>query len=308
MVKISQVKMSQRYKVSLGEVTSEKKHDLDKEKTLVEFERYLVYEKRYSKSNVANMMMRARVLLYKYDIGVPCIEDAYAVEEKLRAQGNVGAGIRHYLRCLEVLAEYHGVQLKIRKPKKVKTEVEVLNLVECRALMSACDTLRDKALVTTLLYAGIRNKELLNLDLQDVDLKARILHVRYNDDADIADPSIKTMRERKVAIFQEHAKSLKEWVAARPQVETKALFITSFGARLSKDYLTRTIRELGHAAGIEKRVYPHLLRHTCASLMMSSGFSPVEVAAHLGHRSPYMTLDVYGHASVEDVKAKEFRY
>jgi integrase/recombinase XerD len=60
------------------------------------------------------------------------------------------------------------------------------------------------------------------------------------------------------------------------------------------------IRNLGQVANIEKRVYPHLLRHSFATWQLSRSMNPVQLAQILGHSSLNMIQAVYSHLSPGD--------
>ena len=60
------------------------------------------------------------------------------------------------------------------------------------------------------------------------------------------------------------------------------------------------IRNLGEAAGVRKRVYPHLLRHSFATWQLSRGMNPIQLAQILGHSSLAMIQNVYSHLSPSD--------
>lgn len=298
--------MKSKSKLSLGSIScAGRPSEVQKEQLLVELERHLLFEKRYSKYNVNVIMQRIRRLVYHYQVSsTPTQDDAMRVEELLKANDAKGNTIRHYLRAMELMSEYQGIPLKLAKPKQVFRMPDILSLAECRALANACLNNRDRAIISVLLYTGVRNKELINLDLEDIDLKNRILWVRDRG------ADIKNRHERKAVISADCAQDLKSWLMARPQVETKSLFITQYGKRLSKERLDRLVDEAGRRAGIEKKVYPHLLRHTCASMMLRSGIPLTDVALQLGHRSLSSTM-VYLHSDVESLKEnvdKKFKY
>jgi site-specific recombinase XerD len=289
----------------LGAIPLARQPQIQIEQFLQDLEKHLEYEKRYSKNNIHIILQRIRRLITYYKVELtPCQDDAIRIEEDLKAHNSRPDTIRHYLRALELMAEYQGVPLKVKKPKTVFRLPEILSLVECRAMMSSCSYKRDLAMINIFLYGGLRNKELINLDLQDVDIKTRILWVRDRGE------NIKNRHERKVVMTAECSRIVQEWIHTRPDAQTKALFITEHGKRITKDRVERIIRDIGKKAGITKRVYPHLLRHTCASMMLRSGVSLTDVALQLGHRSLSSTM-VYLHSDVESLKEnvdKKFRY
>ena len=71
-------------------------------------------------------------------------------------------------------------------------------------------------------------------------------------------------------------------------------------APLSLAGLQATVWSLGQLAGIEKRVYPHLLRHSFATWALSRGMNPIQLAQILGHSSLRMIQQVYSHLTPAD--------
>lgn len=271
---------------------------------LKEFERFLLYTRRYSRYNVSRIMISARHLVANFKIAVPQPEDAVRVEETMQARGLTSTTIRHYLRALRYMAEFSGVEAQITLPKTVYKAPDYLSPAECRALLNACMNLRDLAIVAVFLYCGLRNKELCALHVEDVDLDRRLLHVRDRGQG------IKNRMERAAHINDECARILGQWLAGRPAVPgVPWLFITVMGEPIKRDRVETIVRQLGVRAGIGKRVYPHLLRHTCATTMLHQGVAPTDVMIQLGHRSLRSTL-VYLHGDLAGVRQhfKDYKY
>ncbi len=89
-------------------------------------------------------------------------------------------------------------------------------------------------------------------------------------------------------------------------VPTNRLFL-SLKRRPHGDYAPLTcsgvnqlIATLAEQAGIRKRTYPHLLRHSYATWALSRGMNPVQLADILGHASMTMIKDVYSHLAPHD--------
>lgn len=279
------------------ETRDKKKEQLiDTQKVLGDIEKFLKYEKRYSPKNIQNMMYRIRRIIEHYGIVKPCLEDAIRIEEEQRRKGNGNKTIIHFLQALKLIAEYQGISLNIKMPKLTVRVPDYLNTVECSALLDAANNRRDKALIAVLLYCGLRNKEVCSLNLEDVDIKNRILWIRDNGQG------IKNRHERKAILSKEAAKLLNDWLGIRPSIEgNSAVFITLYGDRFRTERLDRLIKDTAKRAGIEKRVYPHLLRHSCATNMLKAGIPVTEVMLQLGHRSLSSTM-IYLHGNLDDLK------
>ena len=298
--------MTEKRMVMLGALPSAERHSLRIEERILELEKFMLYEKRYSKCNVQHHIARMKQLITMYQVGLePCPDDAIRIEEALKARNIQPATVRHYLRALELISESQGVPLKLKKPKAVSKVYDIPSLAECRGMMTSCTNLRDLGIISTLLYTGVRNKELINMDMEDFDAKNKILYVRDRGE------DIKSRHERPEVLTKECLKAIQDWIKVRqPETDTRALFITWDGRRLTKDRLGRIVREVKEKAGIEKRIYPHLLRHTCGTMMLRSGVSLPDVAKQLGHRSLASTM-IYLHSDIESLKEsvnKNFRY
>jgi integrase/recombinase XerD len=69
---------------------------------------------------------------------------------------------------------------------------------------------------------------------------------------------------------------------------------------LTTSGVDQMIRNVGEMAGIAKRVYPHLLRHSFATWQLSRGMNPIQLAQIMGHSSLSMIQAVYSHLSPTD--------
>lgn len=67
------------------------------------------------------------------------------------------------------------------------------------------------------------------------------------------------------------------------------------------------VREAAHRAGIQKRVYPHLLRHSYATEWLRRGGNPLLLAQQLGHENLNMIQSTYSHLVAGDVFAEAMR-
>lgn len=299
-----------KIRVNLGTTKTRKRAEeteksFDRGKFIMDVEEYLHFEKRFSALNVKNTMHVIKRLVEHYGIITPCIEDARRVEEDLKSMDRKNGTIKHYLRGMELMAEFQGLPLKLKKPKRVYRTPEYLTPMEARALLDSCPYVRDRAIIAALLFCGLRNRELVSLDIEDVDLKNRFLYIRDRGQG------IKNRSERKAVMTRECCDHLKEWLDIRPTIPgNNALFYSIEGQRISKHRLTNIVREAGMKAGIEKHVYPHMLRHTCGSNMEKSGIPLTEVALQLGHKSLSSTM-IYLHSNFESLKGdidKKFYY
>ena len=301
-----------RTRINLGNKTAVKtSKPINKAQMLEKVEHYLIYVKRFSKTSIIGIMSVMMYLLNHYDISVINADKAREVEEDYNTRGCKPGTIKHVLESLEYLAACQGIvnddgtPLKFPKPKMVRKEVKSLTVFEARLLLeSTCNT-RDRAIIALLLYTGVRSKELLALDIGDIDTKNRIIHVRAHEDI------VKNYHERTCVLSRECVSILEEWLNIRPiNTGDMALFLNTFGQRLTRGSIHRIVSFTGKRAGIEKHVYTHLLRHTAASTMIHSGIPITECALQLGHRSLASTM-IYLHGDIDVLREnidKKFTY
>jgi integrase/recombinase XerD len=181
-------------------------------------------------------------------------------------------------------------------PKAVLTEAEIRALL--RAPRQDVLGLRDRAILETLYSTGLRRAELCALDLYDVDPANEIVRVRHG----------KGGRGRVVPIGSWALIAIRRYLReSRPHLAVKpkepALFIAAIThRRLGTKTLNLIVKKHAAAAGIEKRVTPHVLRHTCATHLLQGGADIRHVQAILGHAS-VATTQIYTRVAIEDLLA-----
>jgi len=189
-------------------------------------------------------------------------------------------------------------QVKAQTPKLPKKIIDVLSREEIDQLESAALNDRDRLIVRLLADTGIRRGELVGLRVSDLVERDRnyYLHVRG-----------KGARDRLVPIPRLHRQFERFAQRGRPGgIRTDRIFV-SLRRREAGDYAPLTpsgvdqvISTLAQVAGINKRVYPHVLRHSYATYALTRGMNPIQLAQILGHSSLAMIQNVYSHLSPRD--------
>lgn len=148
---------------------------------------------------------------------------------------------------------------------------------EMRALLAAAasskEPLRDQAVVSLLLDAGIRLSELVGIRVGDLDLVEGRCRIRG-----------KGARERLVPVGGRCRRSLRAWLAARGRVDAAApLFVGRGGVPLPRRTIQQLVRRLAGSAGITDRCSPHVLRHSFARAFLANGGDVFALQRILGH-------------------------
>ncbi|MEN6548495.1 MAG: tyrosine-type recombinase/integrase [Armatimonadia bacterium] len=151
---------------------------------------------------------------------------------------------------------------------------------------------RDHAVLATLLFAGVRRTELLNLCLADVRLEEGLIIVRQG----------KGRRSRVVPIAAELGAILRGWLEVRPQRGHDRLFCNQMGGPLGRHALYHLFRKAKAQSGIERpEVSVHTLRHSFACALLKGGTNVVAIQQLLGHAS-LETTSIYLHVSGEELR------
>lgn len=150
-------------------------------------------------------------------------------------------------------------------------------------------TARDRAIITTFLYTGLRSNELRLLDVEDLDFDALTVFVRFG----------KRDKERIVPLHAEAATALETHLQGRI---TGPLFKSNRGSRISYDRLHSLVVELGHRAGLRKDLHPHSLRHSFAVSLLDADVNLETIRDLLGHED-IRTTTIYLHCSTAKRRA-----
>ncbi|MGC2374238.1 MAG: site-specific integrase [Solirubrobacteraceae bacterium] len=165
-----------------------------------------------------------------------------------------------------------------------------------------------RALLATLVFAGLRIGELTALQWRDVDLAGNRLSVR----ASKTDAGM-----RQVDLLPTLGDELAAYKAQAPSTAPSGfVFATSTGAELIQGNIRRRVLDKALTKANEKLteagdvplpdgLTPHKLRHTFASILVALGVDPGSVMDQLGHADPGFTLRVYRHGMRRDGPARE---
>ncbi|MEX1255785.1 MAG: tyrosine recombinase XerC, partial [Dehalococcoidia bacterium] len=211
--------------------------------------------------------------------------------------------------------------LGVRGPKRERRLPNFLSQEQIDTLIAAADRdtpggLRDRAILELLYASGLRVSEAAGLDVNSVDLDDRTALVRG-----------KGSKERVVVMGDPAARAVDRYLSdGRPQLASQrggdkptlhsvrrdsslalrmteaALFLNRDGGRFSQRAVQLMVRKHALAAGLDRSVHPHLLRHTFATHLLEGGAELRVVQTLLGHAS-VNTTQIYTHVT-ESTKRK----
>jgi integrase/recombinase XerD len=194
-------------------------------------------------------------------------------------------------------ADLRGPRLGARLPK-------VLSRDEVQALLgqpkgTSPVALRDRALLETMYACGLRASEAIALERSQVDLDAGIVCTRG-----------KGSKERIVPIGSVALRSLRQYLdKGRPRLvglrDEPRVFVNARGQALSRQGLYKIIQRHARAAGLERKMSPHTLRHTFATHLLAGGCDLRSLQEMLGH-ADIGTTQIYTHLSPERLREVYF--
>ena len=211
-----------------------------------------------------------------------------------RSQARVIAGMRSFFKFLrlEGYLETDPTEL-IESPRIGKHLPDVLSVDEIDAMIAEIpagkeESLRNHAIIETLYGSGLRVSELVD---------ARISRINLDDALIIVEG--KGSKQRMVPMSELSVDLIREYLPQRQRLNIKPegqdiLFLNRRGAPLSRVMVFYIIRDLAAAAGIEKKVSPHTLRHSFATHLLEGGANLRAIQEMLGHES-IATTELYLH-------------
>jgi integrase/recombinase XerD len=178
---------------------------------------------------------------------------------------------------------------------------ETLNEIEVEQLLSGIDTkvphgLRDRAMIELLYASGLRISELANARLENFYLEERTIRVLG-----------KGNKTRIVPVGRKACEALACYLSTeRPKLVKRRtgneIFLSERGTKLTTARIWQIVKEKARLAGLGKNIYPHLLRHSFATHLLSNGADLRIIQEMLGH-ADISTTQVYTHVDQQRLKA-----
>jgi integrase/recombinase XerD len=209
----------------------------------------------------------------------------------LKALRSRGLSARSQARVLSALRGFHKFLLqeqaveenpvrRVRSPRVVPRLPSVLTPKEMENLLQQPDPrqplgLRDRAMLELLYAAGLRVSELVHLSVNDVNLEVGYVRTKG-----------KGSKERIVPLGKAACQALEEYLQ---------------GPRRLRQGFWKILKGYARGAGIQKRITPHILRHSFATHLLEGGADLRSVQSMLGHVD-IATTQVYTHVSREHLK------
>jgi len=299
--------VTERRSEESGETATEGGDGRERRFRLERFSDYLRFERGLSDRTLdAYLRDVGEMAVFADDRGVRGPEDVtydllrgfvLALAEKGRASSTIArkvSTLRTYFRFL--LDEGHVEEdptERLERPRQRRHLPDVLSYDEVKSILEAVNmeqdlAVRDVAMLEVLYGAGLRVSELRDLGRSDLFMDEGLLRVRG-----------KGSKERVVPVGQRATDALRRYLRALwPELDRGesegAVFLNQHGRPLSRMGVWTIVRRHVEAAGIEKKVTPHTLRHSFATHLLEGGADLAVVQELLGH-ADISTTQIYTH-------------
>lgn len=225
----------------------------------------------------------------------------------VRSQARILSGLRAFYRFLL----YHNYITTdptelIESPKKELHLPNVLTIEEIDDMiaqidMSQAEGHRNRAIIEMLYGSGLRVSELVNLKMSNMYLKEGYMLVEG-----------KGSKQRLVPISDEAARQYEFWLEDRNKLPidpaaSDIAFLNRYGKQMSRVMIFKLIKRLATAAGINKTISPHTLRHSFATHLLQNGADLRIIQQLLGHES-ITTTEIYTHIDIHDLREAIIKY
>ncbi len=240
-----------------------------------------------------------------YDVTLPDLQHFAATLHDIgigpRSQCRILCGVRSFFRFLQLDGWRDDDPSELLESPVLGTHLpEVLSTAEVDMLKRSIDLSkweghRNRAIIETLFSCGLRVSELTTLKLSNLFEQERYIKVTG-----------KGSKERLVPISQKALDEINLWFDDRRQMNIKPgeedyVFLNRRGAHLTRTMILIMIKRQAEAAGIQKTISPHTLRHSFATALLEGGADLRAIQMMMGHES-IATTEIYTHVDMSTLR------
>ena len=172
----------------------------------------------------------------------------------------------------------------LHRPKKEYKLPKVLSKKEINKILDSSANIKHKSILMLIYSAGLRRSELLNICISDIDSERMVINIRG---AKGKKDRISLLSINMLILLRKYYKEFKP---------VNYLFEGPDNSKYSSTSVSNILKKAAEKAGINKKVTPHMLRHSFATHLLEQGTDLRYIQELLGHSSS-KTTEIYTHVS-----------
>jgi len=266
---------------------------------------------RRSLEEFAKWLSRAKQIASPNEVTLAVVTEYLA---HLKRSGLAAASIKLVVVAIKIFFRFLHVRKVIETdpvevlalPRIERYLPETLNELDVERLLNSISTtepfgMRDRAMIELLYASGLRISELAGARLENLSLEQGIIRVTG-----------KGNKMRLVPVGKKACEALAAYIEReRPGFVKKRtgseIFLSVRGTKLTTVRIWQIVKRVARQAGIETNVYPHLLRHSFATHLLSNGADLRIIQEMLGH-ADISTTQIYTHVDQHRLKSVHYKF
>jgi integrase/recombinase XerC len=271
-----------------------------------QFLKYLQYERQYTNDTLVNYKIDLKQYIEYLKQNNLNIDNVVKnnLEKFFMNLHKLGLSATSLARKASTLRSFYSYLLKtsqisimpmsgIKTPKLSKKLPNILSISDINILCSISETtmvaLRDKAIIEVMYSSALRLSELSQLNIDSMDINSKYIKVTG-----------KGKKERILPLGKQALLALQVWITKRAECNpnSAALFINKYGDRLSNRSIQNRINFWVKKQGLNCKISPHTLRHSCATHLLEASGDLRAVQEFLGHED-ISTTQIYTNMDFE---------
>ncbi len=279
-----------------GQTRAVQKKPLDKSIVDREFEKQLKLLNR-SKNTINNYMGMVAHFLYHFQGKDIASLPEKKIKDYIHHHRDKQGYSESYQRLMiSALKSYYKIVYKrlldneeIPFPKKAQRLPKVISQKDVEKMIRLTVNPKHRMILLLLYGLGLRNSELSNLQLNDIDFKREIITI-YN---------AKGRKDRQIPLPDALKEPINRYIR---DFAPKEFFITGqYGGQYSGSSIDKVVKQAARRARVKFNVTPHVLRHCFATHSLEKGIDLRYIQIMLGHKSS-RTTEIYTHVSTRHLK------
>jgi site-specific recombinase XerD len=244
------------------------------QKELDDFKKDLVLHYSLRDITIKGHLGNIKRMLYKIQTINPTKEEVTDYVYWIRNSDKSTSHMCNNISSVEKYMDFKRNLIRFAKPKRItKLIIDVLTEAEISRMINICRDIKEKSMIIILAYTGMRNRSFCELKVKDIDFGNNVIFVK----------KAKGKKEYPAYLPSEAIRILSNYIQEYGKKENDFLFTTKLkNNQYATSDIRRFIKILGLRAKIEKRTYPHLLRHALASNMRGRGADIILIKEQLG--------------------------